>query len=344
MKIRLTHTLKKDLFIDPCKIKSWLADPASRSGIRVARLLPGPCFIQTPDFIYSAINKSRLNAFDWSAAFRFYRVERLIKGFCGGFIFVFLMILSCGSAGFADSGFDAVLRSVMRISGTDSSSEAVFGTAFLMQGRGGGSNQAWLVTAGHVFNSIRGEYAQITMRRQTRGIFFATPVQVKIRDGKTPLYVLNSEYDLAALRVVLPGEADCCILANDFAIDDARLARAGFGSGVRVLIPGYPYGEATSEAGFAFVRDGVVSSFPVLPSATNPVFYVDFEVFEGYSGAPVVFSDGGSSGFLAGMVIEEVFLEELRARGKKTARTRRGLGLAKVLSGPLIRSFLNSLP
>ena len=264
--------------------------------------------------------------------------------FCGGLFFMVFMILACGPAAFADSGFDAVLRSVMRVSGTDSSGEAVFGTAFLMQGRGGGSNQAWLVTAGHVFNNIRGEYAQVTMRRQTRGIFFATPVQVKIRDGKTTLYVLNSEFDLAALKIALPGEADCCILANDFAIDDARLGRAGFGSGVRVLIPGYPYGEASSEAGFAFVRDGVVSSFPVLPSSTNPVFYVDFEVFEGYSGAPVVFSDGGSSGFLAGMVVEEVFLEELRAKGKKTAHTRRGLGLAKVISGPLIRSFLNALP
>ncbi len=344
MKIRLPHTLKKNLFIDFCKIKSWLTDPASRYSSRVARLLPVPCLIRSHGFIYAAIGKGRPDAFDRSAAFRFYQVGRLIKGFCGGLIFIFLMLLSCGSAAFADSGFDAVLRSVMRVSGTDSSGEAVFGTAFLMQGRGGGSNQAWLVTAGHVFSRIRGGYAQVTMRRQSRGVFFAVPVQIKIRDGRNPLYVLSGEYDLAALKVALPGEVDCCILANDFAGDDARLARAGFGSGVKVLIPGYPYGEACNEAGFAFVRDGVVSSFPVLPGSTNPVFYVDFEVFEGYSGAPVVFSDGGSSGFLAGMVIEEVFLEELRAKGGKTARTRRGLGLAKVLSGPLIRSFLNSLP
>lgn len=298
----------------------------------------------SPHNLKEPLFTGRLNAFNQPATRSFYQGERLIKSFCGGLIFIFLMILSGGPAVFADSGFDAVLRSVMRVSGTDSSGEAVFGTAFLMQSRGGGSNQAWLVTAGHVFSGIRGEYAQITMRRQTRGIFFATPVQIKIRDGKTPLYVLNSEYDLAALKIILPGEVDCCILASGFAADDERLGRAGFGSGVRVLIPGYPYGEASSEAGFAFVRDGVVSSFPALPSSTNPVFYVDFEVFEGYSGAPVVFSDGGSSGFLAGMVIEEVFLEELRAKGKKTTRTRRGLGLAKVLSGPLIGAFLNSLP
>jgi len=44
------------------------------------------------------------------------------------------------------------------------------------------------------------------------------------------------------------------------------------------------------------------------------------------------------------MVLEEVFLEELRQSGKKTSRTRRGLGLAKVLSGPLIKIFLASLP
>ncbi len=244
----------------------------------------------------------------------------------------------------AGSPFDAVLRSVLRISGSDGSGDPVFGTAFLMQGRGGASDQAWLVTAGHVLNRISGENAQITMRRQVRGVFYGSPVQVKIRAGGRPLFFHNPELDLAALKIGLPGEADCCVLARDFAADDGRLDRAGFGSGVRVLIPGYPYGEAASEAGFAFVREGIVSSFPVLPSSSQPVFYVDFEVFEGYSGAPVVFSGGDSTGFLAGMVLQEVFLEELRPAGKKTARTRRGLGLAKVLSGPLIKAYLSTLP
>ena len=243
----------------------------------------------------------------------------------------------------AGSPFDPVLRSVMRISGTDSSGEPVCGTAFLMQGRGS-SDEAWLVTAGHLLNRMRGEQVRIGMRRQVRGVFYAGDVQIRIRDGGRPLFHHSPELDLAALKIGLPGEADCCVLARDFAADDGRLDRAGFGSGVRVLIPGYPYGEASGGAGFAFVREGVVSSFPVLPSAAQPVFYVDFEVFEGYSGAPVIFSDGSSAGLLAGMVLEEVFLEELRQSGKKTSRTRRGLGLAKVLSGPLIKIFLASLP
>ncbi len=244
----------------------------------------------------------------------------------------------------ADSAFDAVVRSVLHISGQNSSGEPVHGTAFLMQGRSGGSDQAWLVTAGHILANISGEHAEIGMRRQVRGVFHASPVLLKIRAGNAPLYHLNAEYDLAAIKIMLPGEADCCVLGRDFAADDSRLARSGFGSGVQVLIPGYPYGEACNDAGFAFVRNGVVSSFPALPSSSQPIFFVDFEVFEGYSGAPVVYSDGGSAGFLAGMVLEEVFLEELRARGKKTTRTRRGLGLAKVLSGPLIKAFLATLP
>ncbi len=244
----------------------------------------------------------------------------------------------------ADSAFDAVVRSVLRISGKDSSGEPVHGTAFLLQGHGNSSDQAWLVTAGHVIAGISGEQAEVGMRRQSRGVFSPAPALVKIRQNGAPLYHLSREYDLAALKIVLPGEADCCVLARDFAADDARLARSGFGSGVQVLVPGYPYGESCNEAGFAFVRGGIVSSFPVLPASSQPVFYIDFEVFEGYSGAPVIYSDGRDTGFLAGMVLEEVFLEELRPRGKKVSRTRRGLGLAKVLSGPLIKTFIASLP
>ncbi len=261
--------------------------------------------------------------------------------FIAAFLFLYLATLNTA---FADSAFDAVVRSVIRIGGHDSSGEPVYGTGFLLQGHGSNSDQAWLVTAGHIMTSIRGEQAEIGMRRQTRGVFSPAPVLVKIRQNGTPLFHLSREYDVAALKVALPGEADCCILARDFAADDARLARSGFGSGVRVLVPGYPYGESCNEAGFAFVRGGVVSSFPVLPASSQPVFYIDFEVFEGYSGAPVIYSDGNNTGFLAGMVLEEVFLEELRTRGKKTARTRRGLGLAKILSGPLIRAFVASLP
>ncbi len=244
----------------------------------------------------------------------------------------------------ADSAFDAVVRAVLPVSGRDASGDPVNGTAFLMQGRGNAADQAWLVTAAHILNRIKGEHAQVIMRQQNRGIYSPNPVLIKIRSGASPLYHFNQTLDLAAIKVALPGEVDACVLGRDFAADDARLSRSGFGSGVRVLIPGYPYGESCNNAGFAFVRSGVVSSFPVLPSEMQPVFYVDFEVFEGYSGAPVVFAESGSAGILVGMVLEEVFLEELRPRGKKTARTRRGLGLAKVLSGSLLRAYLASLP
>lgn len=260
-------------------------------------------------------------------------------------IVMFLSLFAGSEKVFAESPFDAVVRSVFRISGKDASGDPVIGTAFLVQGRGSNTDSAWLVTAGHVLANIKGSHAQVDMRRQARGVFFPCPLLVKIREGNAPLYYSHAEYDLAAIQVVLPAEADCCVLAREFVADDTRLARSGFGAGTRVLIPGYPYGEACNEAGFAFVRDGVVSSFPALPSSSQPVFSVDFEVFEGYSGAPAISADSSGAGFLVGMVLEEVFLEELRTqKNKKTTRTRRGLGLAKVISAPLIKSFIASLP
>lgn len=264
---------------------------------------------------------------------------------CRLFAVVLLLFFGHGSDRVAaDSPYDAVVRSVFCISGRDSSGNTVAGTGFLVQGRSDEKNSAWLLTTGHTLARISG-HLQIGMRRQTRGVYFPFPVTVKIREGSSQLYYLHPEYDLAAIKIALPAEADCCVQARDFVADDARLARSGFGSGVRLLIPGFPYGESCNEAGFPFVRDGVVSSFPVLPTSIQPVFYADFEVFEGYSGAPVIYGEGSGAGFLVGMILEEVFIEELRNRdGRKTTRTRRGLGLAKVLSAPLIRSFVAALP
>lgn len=245
----------------------------------------------------------------------------------------------------AASAFDAVVRSVVRISAGDGSGANAFATGFIVQsGTGRSTDSAWLVTARHILDNSAGDTITIGMRRNMRGIFVAQPVQVKIKERGQKLFSCHAEFDLAALKILLPGETDNCMLARDFLADDRRLERSAFGAGSQVLIAGFPYGEACNEAGFPFTRSGIVSSFPVVPASMFPVFYVDFEVFAGYSGAPIVLADSSGSMFLVGMALEEVFLEELRPqKNKKTLRTQRGLGLAKALSANVIKEFLNSL-
>lgn len=256
--------------------------------------------------------------------------------------FAVLLILRDAAAA---SSFDAVVRSVVRISARDSNGASIFASGFIVQsGTGRSTDSAWLVTARHILENNAGDTITIGMRRNMRGIFVAQPVQVKIKERGQKLFSCHAEFDLAALKILLPGETDNCLLARDFLADDRRLERSNYGPGSQVLIAGFPYGEACNEAGFAFTRTGVISSFPVLPAGMFPIFYVDFEVFAGYSGAPIVLADSSGSMFLVGMALEEVFLEELRPqKNKKTLRTQRGLGLAKALSATVIKEFLSSL-
>jgi len=240
------------------------------------------------------------------------------------------------------AGIDAVMRSVVSLSGRDSSGEQVFATAFMVEAPG--RNAVWLVSSAHSFNSIAEDLARVNLRRCERNIYFPLPLQVQIRKQSRALYVSHATLDLAAIKIELPGEADYCVLSRDFIADERQLVRANVGAGSQVIIPGFPYGEACNQAGFAFARSGVVSSFPLRPANLYPVFYVDFEVFAGYSGAPVIVAGSEGGAFLLGMVLEEVFLEELRPqKGRKQLRTRRGLGLAKVLGAPLIAEFIGGL-
>jgi len=240
------------------------------------------------------------------------------------------------------AGIDAVMRSVVSLSGRDRSGEQVFATAFMVEAPG--RNAVWLVSSAHSFNSIAEDFARINLRRCERNIYFPLPLQIQIRKQNRALYVSHATFDLAAVKIELPGEADYCVLSRDFIADEKQLGRASIGAGSQVIVPGFPYGEACNEAGFAFARSGVVSSFPLRPASLYPVFYVDFEVFAGYSGAPVILAGSDGGALLLGMVLEEVFLEELRPqKGHKQLRTRRGLGLAKVLSAPSIAGFIGGL-
>ncbi|EKD81875.1 MAG: hypothetical protein ACD_39C01591G0002 [uncultured bacterium] len=257
-------------------------------------------------------------------------------------ICILLLLYVCSGHLIEASGnIDAVMRSIVAISGRDGSGETVFASAFLVETRS--RNTVWLVSSAHSFNNIAEEYARIDLRRCERNVYSPLPLQVRIREHGRAVYISHAHLDLAAIKIELPAEADCCVFSRDFIADERYFDRLAIGAGTSVLIPGYPYGEACNEAGFAFARSGVISSFPVRPASMHPVFHVDFEVFAGYSGAPVIFAGSGGAVML-GMVLEEVFLEELRPqKGKKQLRTRRGLGLARVLSAPLIGEFIAGL-
>lgn len=270
--------------------------------------------------------------------------QRQKKLFLWSFIAIGILF-ACAATLSAASPYDAVVRAVVRITANDTGGNNIFATGFLVQVANSRKNdQAWLVTVRHILENNSGDSITIGLRRYHGGIFTAQPLQIKIKDRKQQLFCCHPELDLAVIKIALPADIDYCLLAKDFIADDRRFERSSFGAGGRVLVCGYPYGEACNPAGFAFTRNGVVSSYPVTPAALYPYFFVDFEVFAGYSGSPVIYADNTGNLFLAGMALEEVFLEELHSRkNKKTLRTQRGLGLAKALNANIIREFISSL-
>lgn len=239
---------------------------------------------------------------------------------------------------------DNIARAVVRLKGNDRSGGQVFATGFLVQADSSrNSGFLWLLTARHILDSCT-DSLTIGFRRLNNGVFQANPIKLKIRENGKPVYFSHEEYDVAAMKVSVSADLDNCLFSSDFIADDRMLEKSGFGMGSSLLVVGFPYGEACNDAGFAFARVAAVSSFPVLPSSLYSVFHADFEVFAGYSGAPVILNDDTGKQCLAGMVLEEVFLEEFEPiRKNKALRTRRGLGIARVLNAALIKKFLASI-
>jgi hypothetical protein len=229
---------------------------------------------------------------------------------------------------------------VVRISGVNAQKEPVFATAFLVQAAG--NRQAWLVTAAHVFRQIAGEKIELILRRQYSGRIQAFSQAYQIRKDGQNLFFADRHFDVAAFLLELPADCSCSLLSPSILAREQDFSRYRAGVGSKLLVYGFPYGEYFDQTGNCIVRSAIISSSPLLPAAIYPDFLVDFEVFAGYSGAPVLLEHEGKAIFV-GMVLEEVFVEELRSQAKKVLRTRHGLGLARVLNSIHVKNFIESL-
>lgn len=254
-----------------------------------------------------------------------------------------IIFLVAGTANLlAASAASSIMNSVVRISGRSKKSAPVMGTGFLVQRTTSNHRQAWLVTASHVFKMISGDTIDLLLRQKTANGVAQRTESFKIRLSGNPLYKTHSRFDLAALLIELPETADYSLLSMETLAEEKDFSRLDLGIGNRLLIYGFPYGESFRDTGYCIVRNGIISSFPLLPVAKYSSYLADFEVFEGYSGSPVIV-DLARTTMVSGMALEEVFLEELRPGKTKTLRKRHGLGLAKILNSAIIKEFIAGL-
>lgn len=237
---------------------------------------------------------------------------------------------------------EAGVGSVIRISGFNHLKEPVLATAFLVQASGKGPRQAWLITAAHVFRQIAGEKVELLLRRQRQGRIQAFSQAYQIRKGGQELFFVYRQFDMAAFLLELPSDCSCSLFSPSILAQEQDFLRYRAGVGSKLLVYGFPYGESYDQTGNCIVRSAIISSSPLLPATVYPDFLADFEVFAGYSGAPVLLEHDGKA-IIVGMVLEEVFIEELRSQAKKVLRTRHGLGLARVLNSIHVKNFIEDL-
>lgn len=147
-----------------------------------------------------------------------------------------------------------------------------------------------LVTAAHVLKGIAGDTATVQSRvRDSSGRYTAVPVQIKIRDQGSDLYLVHPNADVAVMYVDTPilrtGRVS---LGPDFLASDQYMEKVQFHAGDELFVLGYPLSFQGS-GGFPILRAARISSYPVFPASIAPQVYIDLVVFPGNSGGPVYF-------------------------------------------------------
>lgn len=180
-------------------------------------------------------------------------------------------------------------------------------------------------------------------------------MQVKIRNGKSPLYVRHQDADVAAMYVRLPvNMITGGILGTQLLADDEVLRKLAIHPGDHISALGFPLGLEANEAGFPVLRSGKIASYPLPPTTETKTFLFDFRVFKGNSGGPVYvaestrFYDGalhsGPYQFIMGIVTKETIVTE-KIKGVYAVREETyQLGLAEVVHATLIKETIDLLP
>ncbi|WP_319525169.1 hypothetical protein [uncultured Desulfosarcina sp.] len=250
-----------------------------------------------------------------------------------------------------------MMRSTFKIMGQSAAGKTVFGTSFLM-GEPSKKKPDWhyyvLISAKHVFDDIKSEYAMLTLRRKDGEGFSRLSHKIKVRNEGNPLWIGHPDVDVAAMRINLPEDADIRFLPTTFLADDDTLREYSVYPGDELLVFGFPYGVEANDAGFPVLRSGRIASYPLAPTASTKTFLLDFEVFSGNSGGPVMLYSanrfyGGSTHigvvrFIMGLVSQQKGLTERFDLLDETVIRKHQLSLAVIVHASFIKEVIDELP
>jgi hypothetical protein len=182
----------------------------------------------------------------------------------------------------------ALMRSTFKIQG-QGAEKPVSGTVFVL-GQPVGTNMFSyvLVTAKHVLDDIKGSSGTLILRKRNDDAFERFAHEIPLRTNGVGRWVTHPEADVAVMRVELPSDIDLQLISTDLFATDQNLTDFEIGPGQELLVLGFPLGLEANAAGFPILRSGRIASFPLIPTSKTKTFLLDFQVFPGNSGGPVV--------------------------------------------------------
>lgn len=218
-----------------------------------------------------------------------------------------LVISICSFAQSDSEDFDSDINLKLMNSTFQIRGEGSCGTGFIMLRKnihlGGKSTDAdvVLITAAHVLDSIKGNYAEILFREKNNNIYKTIFYPIAIRKGKINFYKKHPTLDVAAMSItLLPDFNYRDILHETWLADDKTLIDYKIRPGATINCLGYPLCITDTLGNFPILRSGKIASFPIIPSSVYKTFLFDFGVYKGNSGGPVYFFEDGIKSHLIG--------------------------------------------
>ena len=118
-----------------------------------------------------------------------------------------------------------------------------------------------LVTANHVLDDIKEDYATLFLRKKDGEKFTKFNYSLKIRQNGKPLWVNNPNVDVAAMYIRLPVNTYIELLPKNYLGTDSAILEFEIHPGDELLCLGYPNGAEANDAGFPILRSGKIASY-----------------------------------------------------------------------------------
>jgi hypothetical protein len=246
-----------------------------------------------------------------------------------------------------------LMESTFKLQGITSGDSLLFGTAFVFnlpckEDLG----KAVLVTAHHLLDSLQNDRALLTLRdKRWDGSWEERPWWIEIRRRGKPLWIRHKDADVAALCVSLPGFVDIPLSSLDLLADEGTFQKYEIHPGDELMCLGYSSQNGVhGRGGFPILRGGMIASYPLFPVEKHKTFRYDVEIFKGYSGGPVFFSQlgrlyGGASHpeehvqFIAGLLSKQWFADKEESQPLKVAEVVHALFIREVVEKLLAREI-----